>query len=78
MNKIAYISNIWLNLYDSFFNINLEVFMTYFNFDFDHQSSIGDGDPVILRISIGFDLDRITNNRVVYGIFNWMSDVGGF
>lgn len=52
--------------------------MTYFNFDFDHQSSIGDGDPVILRISIGFDLDRITNNRVVYGIFNWMSDVGGF
>ena len=32
----------------------------------------------ILLISYEHDLDRITNNRVVYGIMNMLSDVGGF
>ena len=52
--------------------------MTYFTFLFVDVSPLPDNNPAVFSIVIEADMNRITDNRVVYGIFNWMSDVGGF
>ena len=60
------------------FNINLSVFMTYFTTTSAGISTLPDDMDDLLLISFEHDLDRITNNRVVYGIMNLLSEVGGF
>lgn len=67
----------WLNLYDALININIEVFMTYFQTRFGSSEPLSDENPAILVISFEISLDRLYNERVVYGILNFLSDVGG-
>ena len=52
--------------------------MTYFTFNFVDVTLLPDNVNSVFSIVIEADANRITDNRVVYGIFNWMSDVGGF
>ena len=52
--------------------------MTYFTFNFLDVTPLPDNVNSVFSIVIEADANRITDNRVVYGIFNWMSDVGGF
>ena len=52
--------------------------MTYFTFNFVDVTPLPDNVNSVFSIVIEADANRITDNRVVYGIFNWMSDVGGF
>lgn len=67
----------WLNLYDSFININLSDFYTYFTTKFVSTEPLSDENPAVLVVTFEHSLDRITQIRVVYGVLDFLSDIGG-
>ena len=51
---------------------------TYFTTTFLESNPVADPDDSILKIVFQRSLDSTLNARSIYGILNWIGDVGGF
>ena len=59
-------------------NIGLQNSFLYFTTTFLESNPVADPDDSILKIVYQRSLDSTINVRSVYGILNWVGDVGGF
>ena len=59
-------------------NIGLEENYNYFTTEFMEAGPLSNPDDSIFKIVYQTSLDSTINSRSVYGVLNWVGDVGGF